>query len=100
MSKKPALPLITGAEIVAFRKKHHLNQAAFWNPLGVTQSGGSRYEGGRNIPAPVMLLVALRMGSKIQKKAALRALGFAGQIRDAVNDVADAEQADQQKKAA
>ena len=100
MSKKPALPLITGAEIVAFRKKHHLNQAAFWNPLGVTQSGGSRYESGRKIPAPVMSLIVLRMGTKIQKKAVLRILGVASLIRDAVIDIADSEQAPPLKEAA
>ena len=91
MSKKPAAPLITGEEIVEFRKKNKLNQAAFWGPIGVTQSGGSRYESGRNIPAPVMALVVLRMGNKTQQKTALRALGIAHIIRDAVIGVSDQE---------
>lgn len=88
MSKKIVIPTITGAEIVEFRRKNRLNQSEFWTPIGVTQSGGSRYESGRNIPAPVMALVVLRMGNKTQKKTALRALGIASVIRDAVNDVA------------
>ena len=32
------------------RKKEGLNQKDFWARYGVTQSGGSRYESGRNIP--------------------------------------------------
>lgn len=90
MAKKAEIPTIPGADITAFRKKNGLNQAAFWSPLGITQSGGSRYESGRKIPKPVMALVVMRMGTKTQKKAALKALGLATLIRDEVNDVADA----------
>ena len=32
------------------RKKLGLNQMDFWSRIGVTQSGGSRYESGRNMP--------------------------------------------------
>lgn len=42
-----------------YRKKQGLNQNDFWKRFGVTQSGGSRYEAGRNIPNPVKLLLAL-----------------------------------------
>lgn len=41
------------------RHKLGLNQQAFWARLGVTQSGGSRYESGRNMPRPVRELVRL-----------------------------------------
>jgi len=41
------------------RKKKGLNQSEFWSVIGVTQSGGSRYESGRNIPKPVAELVRL-----------------------------------------
>lgn len=47
-------------EVAAHRKADGLNQHAFWAPLGVTQSGGSRYEGGRTISRPVALLLVLR----------------------------------------
>ena len=70
------------------RRKLGLNQQEFWSRIGVTQSGGSRYESGRKIPRPVLALVVLRMGTKPQKKAALRALDIAPLIRDVVNDVA------------
>lgn len=41
------------------REKSGLNQTAFWSEIGVTQSGGSRYETGRNIPRPVRLLLQI-----------------------------------------
>jgi hypothetical protein len=36
-----------------------MNQTEFWSPLGVTQSGGSRYENGR--PMPLALWTLLEM---------------------------------------
>lgn len=41
------------------RRKLGMNQQQFWSKLGVTQSGGSRYESGRNIPRPVQHLLRL-----------------------------------------
>lgn len=41
------------------RRKLGLNQQQFWARLGVTQSGGSRYESGRNMPRPVQHLLRL-----------------------------------------
>ncbi len=41
------------------RKKLGLNQQDFWSEVGVTQSGGSRYESGRKIPKPVRELLRL-----------------------------------------
>ena len=41
------------------RKKLGLNQSEFWSKIGVTQSGGSRYESGRNMPKPVRELLRL-----------------------------------------
>ena len=41
------------------RRKMGLNQQQFWSKLGVTQSGGSRYESGRNMPRPVQHLLRL-----------------------------------------
>ncbi len=35
------------------------NQSAFWSRFGVTQSGGSRYESGRNLPNATRILMAL-----------------------------------------
>jgi transcriptional regulator with XRE-family HTH domain len=41
------------------RARLGLNQQEFWGAIGVTQSGGSRYESGRNIPKPVRELLRL-----------------------------------------
>ena len=41
------------------RLRLSLNQQEFWGQIGVTQSGGSRYESGRNMPKPVRELLRL-----------------------------------------
>jgi transcriptional regulator with XRE-family HTH domain len=41
------------------RLKLGLNQDEFWTQIGVTQSGGSRYESGRDMPKPVRELLRL-----------------------------------------
>lgn len=41
------------------RRKLGMNQQEFWSLIGVTQSGGSRYESGRNMPRPVRHLLRL-----------------------------------------
>ena len=59
MAKLPKLRVSEPEEIRDFRRKHQMNQLEFWKRVGVTQSGGSRYESGRNIPRPVQLLLTL-----------------------------------------
>lgn len=41
------------------RRRLGLNQEEFWTRIGVTQSGGSRYESGRSMPKPVRELLRL-----------------------------------------
>ena len=41
------------------RLRLNLNQQEFWARIGVTQSGGSRYESGRKMPKPVRELLRL-----------------------------------------
>ena len=55
----PKLIFSSAEEIKAFRQKHGMNQSQFWGRVGVTQSGGSRYESERNIPRPVQALLRL-----------------------------------------
>jgi len=43
----------------SIRQQLGLNQQDFWGRVGVTQSGGSRYEAGRSMPRPVRELVRL-----------------------------------------
>lgn len=56
MTVKAADKLADPREI---RRKLGMNQQQFWGMIGVTQSGGSRYESGRNMPRPVRELLRL-----------------------------------------
>lgn len=56
------------SDIATARKKENLNQQAFWKRYGVTQSGGSRYESGRNIPKPLAILLWLHRSGKVADK--------------------------------
>lgn len=50
------------------RRKEGVNQKDFWMRYGVTQSGGSRYESGRNIPKPLAILLWLHRSGKVTDK--------------------------------
>lgn len=65
MARKQKLDSTT---IVADRKKAGINQKDFWTRYGVTQSGGSRYESGRNMPKPLRMLMALHKAGKVTDK--------------------------------
>ena len=56
------------ADIKVLRKTLKLQQTAFWGRIGVTQSGGSRYEAGRDIPEPTLILLNIVYGSKEQSE--------------------------------
>ena len=51
------IPLIK--DYRSLRRKMDLNQSEFWGRLGITQSGGSRYEDGRKVPRAVAVLAHL-----------------------------------------
>jgi DNA-binding transcriptional regulator YiaG len=53
------------SDIAVTRQKMNLNQKDFWKRYGVTQSGGSRYESGRNIPKPLAILLWLHRSDKV-----------------------------------
>ena len=44
-------------DVKALRTKLGKNQTEFWSHIGVTQSGGSRYESGREIPDAVQFML-------------------------------------------
>lgn len=56
---KSADKTLENIDVREIRRGLGLNQQQFWSRLGVTQSGGSRYESGRNIPRPVQHLLRL-----------------------------------------
>lgn len=55
------------------RRKKDMNQSIFWSRVGITQSGGSRYESGRNVPQPTKLLLTLAYTEKPADALALLA---------------------------
>ena len=61
-------------DIAVTRQKSNLNQTEFWKRYGVTQSGGSRYESGRNIPKPLGILLWLHQSGKVMDKDLVDAL--------------------------
>lgn len=65
MARKPKLDF---SNIAVARLKEGLNQQDFWKRYGVTQSGGSRYESGRNIPKPLAILLWLHRSGKVTDK--------------------------------
>ena len=56
------------------RKQAKLSQEEFWGRIGITQSGGSRYEAGRTVPEPVRLLLIIAYGSRREREMVLRTL--------------------------
>ena len=64
---------VSAASIVKERQEQGLNQRDYWAQYGVTQSGGSRYESGRDIPKPLSILMALAANGKVSKKDLLDA---------------------------
>ncbi|WP_442808052.1 XRE family transcriptional regulator [Trinickia soli] len=56
---RPVRTEIDSAFIQSYRKQVRESQKTFWARFGVTQSRGSRFELGANIPKPVMILLRL-----------------------------------------
>lgn len=65
-------------DVREIRKKLSMNQHEFWSRLGVTQSGGSRYESGRNIPKPVQALITIAYGTPTQSAKVVEKLRVRG----------------------
>lgn len=56
---------ITPVRLREYRKSLRENQTQFWSRFGVTQSRGSRFEMGVEIPSPVVILLRLYWEGKI-----------------------------------
>ncbi|WP_332460887.1 helix-turn-helix domain-containing protein [Thauera sinica] len=69
--RTPALCFKTGEDVREARRRLGMNQVAFWGVLGVTQSAGSRYESGRNIPKPVQILLHVAYATERQTEVFL-----------------------------
>ena len=67
-------PTITSEAALFMRNRRQLNQTEFWRRVGVSQSGGSRYESGRAIPRSVQMLLRIAYGTEKQAEAAVERL--------------------------
>lgn len=64
----------SGKEAKLLRSKLGMNQSEFWRRISVTQSGGSRYESGRDLPKPVRILLHITYAPEKQAMAMLEHL--------------------------
>lgn len=60
------------AAVTHIRKQAGLTQKAFWEPLGITQSAGCRYESGAPIPKPIRILVFVNYVAGLRIDASTR----------------------------
>jgi transcriptional regulator with XRE-family HTH domain len=56
---------MTKLDLRSIRKMTGLNHTEFWEAIGVTQSGGTRYEQGRRLPKPTAELLRLKYIEKV-----------------------------------
>ncbi|ANQ83714.1 hypothetical protein dqs_0638 [Azoarcus olearius] len=68
------LKTYSGAQIRAYRKRLGMNQTKFWESFSITQSGACRYESGRDIPAPLQILLNIALGSEATSHSIVEAL--------------------------
>ena len=71
---KPKYFIESGKEAKLLRSKLGMNQSDFWSRISVTQSGGSRYESGRNLPKSVRFLLHMAYAPEKQAMAMLKFL--------------------------
>ena len=74
-TEKPAKKLPSIRNYRELRRKMNISQSEFWSRIGVTQSGGSRYETTRKVPKPTQTVIDLAYGPArvaLEKLAALR----------------------------
>lgn len=59
VSDQSRVNVMSGEQVRRMREDLGINQTEFWSKIGMTQSAGSRYETGRTIPKPVVMLLML-----------------------------------------
>ncbi len=79
-TEKPAKKLPTIKNYRELRRKVDISQSEFWSRIGVTQSGGSRYEAMRKVPKPTQTVIDLTYGplnAAVERLAAMRGITVA-----------------------
>lgn len=86
---------VSGTAAKFLREQAGLTQKEFWKSIGLTQSGGSRYEQGQTIPRPIRILLFVMYAAGLKIDATTEA-GAAALTRlshiQASENVADREQ--------
>lgn len=75
---KRSLKQMDAEDIRELRKSRRESQSKFWKRFGVTQSRGSRFEQGLELPASVAILVRLYLEGKVSDGDLWRARRGAG----------------------
>ena len=57
---------VTGEAAKALRERRGLSQKAFWSAVGLTQSGGCRYERGNRLPKPIRILLFITYVARLK----------------------------------
>lgn len=78
---KPGLKPMDVEDLRELRKSRRESQSKFWKRFGVTQSRGSRFEQGVEIPASVAILVRLYLDGKISDGDLWRARRGSGMLK-------------------
>jgi transcriptional regulator with XRE-family HTH domain len=76
-------------DLAELRKRTGLIQAEFWRRVGVTQSGGSRYENGRPLSKSVRTLLVLAYGDIEQRQQIIEQLSGCSRRGRSREDVLD-----------
>lgn len=76
-TEKPAKKLPSIRNYRELRRKMDISQSEFWTRIGVTQSGGSRYETMRKVPKTTQAVIDLTYGplnAAVERLAAMRGI--------------------------
>ena len=79
-TEKPAKKLQSIKNYRELRRKMDISQSEFWSRIGVTQSGGSRYEAMRRVPKTTQAVIDLTYGplnAAVERLAAMRGITVA-----------------------
>lgn len=60
--------MLSAETLKKLRKIRRENQTRFWKRFGVTQSRGSRFEQGMEIPSPVKILIRLYLEGVVKER--------------------------------
>lgn len=61
-------PTLSPETLKNLRKTRRENQTRFWKRFGVTQSRGSRFEQGMEMPSPVKILIRLYFEGVVKER--------------------------------